>query len=188
MARFQLREKHYLHIDNCEYEYKEEQQTRVRGRQRQMRKVFPVPMYLDPTDPYDCNYGNPDRVIISTKEDPLFPDDYLVRGEFSPTFDMIPLDDEANEIMADFKSKYNGEHPIDALPVSYGEMLLEKMSRQLEQGLALNAAPVTGPISTAEVDKLKSENAALNAKLDLIMQQLGGLTAKGVESSRPGGL
>src|SRR5262245_61863192 len=177
MARFQLLEKHYLNVDNCEYEHKEEVQTRVRGRNRQSRKVYPVPMYLNPKDPADCNYGDPDRIIISTKEDRRYPDDYLIRGDFSPTLDMQPLDQEADAVMEEFRKNYKGEHPIESLSGSFAETVLDKFVKQLEAlgGRDAHAVP-GGAVSVAELDKLKSENASLNAKLDLIMTQLAAMT------------
>lgn len=191
MARFQLLEKHYINVDNCEYEYKEERQGAVRGRNRQKRTVFPVPMYFDPKDVADCNYGNPDRIIVSTIEDPRFPDDYLCRAGFVPTLDMLPLDDEAEQMMDAFKRQYRGEHPIESLSGSYGDALFERLSSQLTALMSANptAIPQAAPaVSQVEIDKLKSENAALAAKLDEVLAMLRPAPAPAPPSARVGGL
>lgn len=189
MARFQLLEKHYINVDNCEWEYKEERQGAVRGRNRQRRTVFPVPMYFDPKDPADCNYGSPDRIIISTREDPAFPDDYLCRGTFIPTLDMVPLDAEGEKLMADFRKNYKGEHPIESLSGSYGDALFERLSSQLESLMKINpTVPQSAAVSQGELDKLKAENAALHAKLDAVLTQLGLNPAPVPVAQRVGGL
>lgn len=181
MARFRLLEKHYLNIDNVEYEHKEEVQGKVKGRNRQTRKVFPVPLYLDPKDEADCNY--PGEIIIATKEDRLFPNDYLIRGEFVPTPDMEPLDAEADAIMTAFRASYRGEHAIESLSSSFGETLLDKFMKQIEAlgGREANAVP-GGAVSLAEFEKVKAENASLSAKLDEVLARLNAM-AKPSESA-----
>lgn len=171
MARFQLLDKHYIYIVGVEWEYKEEAQGSVKGRNRVTRRSFPVPLYLDPKDESDCNYSNPFRIIVSTKEDRLYPDDYLLAEGFIPTHDMQPLDTEADEMIDVFRRSHTGEHPIESLSTTYGEQLLDKLSRQIESlgGREAHAAPA---VSVNEFEKLKAENAALAAKVDEVLAKL----------------
>src|ERR1035437_368992 len=92
MARFRLKDKHYLHVlPETEWEQKELDQ--VTG--KQARKVYLVPRYLDPDDPSDCNY--PGEIIVATKEDKAWPRDIIMKGP--PTADMEPIDDESIVIL-----------------------------------------------------------------------------------------
>lgn len=185
MARFRLRDKHYLNIVGSEYDHYEETETKVRGRRRRSKKSFEVPLYLDPSDPADHNYDG--IIVISTRDDPRYEYDYIIRGEFIPTFEMEPLDDEAHEIMAEFKATHQGEHPIDSLPGTMGEQLLEKLVKQLESVGSAKPASTSAPVpavSVAEMDRIKAENAALSAKVDEVLTKLAALTAPTPASQR----
>jgi hypothetical protein len=183
MARFRLKDKHYLNVEGSEYDHYEETETRVRGRRRRSKKTFEVPMYLDPTDPADHNYDN--QIIVSTREDPRYEYDYILRGEFHPTFEMEPLDEEAREIYDEWRANHSGEHPIDSLPGTMGEQLLDKLVRQLEAVKVPGMeAPASIPnVSVAEMARLKAENASLSAKVDQILAQLAA-TAKSAEAPK----
>lgn len=175
MARFRLRDKHYLNIEGSEYDHYEETETKIRGRRRRSKKSFLVPMYLDPNDPADHNYDG--IIIVSTRDDPRYEYDYILRGEFHPTFEMEPLDDEARQIMDEFKATHSGEHPIESLPGTLGEQLLEKLLRQLEKAGHDKPEPAqTSGVSVAEMDRLKAENAALSAKVDQVLAQLAAMS------------
>lgn len=169
MARFKLLEKHYINIEGCDWEEKQELQTKVRGRHRLHKKVFVVPMYLDPKDQSDQNY--PGEIIISTEENRRYPDDYVTGPGFMCTIDMLPLDDDAEAMMEEFKASYRGEHPIESLNGSLGEDILAKLSRQLDS-LGKLQPPLAAPITASELDSIKAENADLRAKLDAIMERL----------------
>lgn len=103
MARWALKEKHYLRIPGTEWEYKETNEATG----RQARKVFEVPLHLDPEYPGDQNY--PDQVIVTNKPDPTYPRDYHFLGD--PTPEMEPLDAEASAISASLQPKWS--HPIE---------------------------------------------------------------------------
>jgi len=169
MARFRLTDKHYLNIQGCEWEEKQELQTKVRGRYRLNRKVLAVPMYLDPKQEADFNY--PGEIIISTKEDRRYPDDYITGPGFICTVDMTPLDDEADEMMEEYKANYTGTHPIESLSGSLSDDILAKLSRQLDSITKLQ--PPIAPISASELETLKSENTELKAQISAIMERLG---------------
>jgi hypothetical protein len=112
MARWRLINPHYLHVPGTEWEYKETD----RSSGKQGRKIFAVPLYLDPRDNADHNY--PGEIIVCDKESPVYPKDILfqsargLRGE--PTPEMEPLDDEAVQISRALEHKW--VHPIESLP------------------------------------------------------------------------
>jgi hypothetical protein len=110
MARFRLTGKHYLKVSDppCEWEQKEWNQTTG----KQARKVYPVPMYLDPDNPGDCNY--PGEIIVATKREAAYPRDIIFIG--LPTTEMEPLDPEATKLSTEAKKR--GEHPIESLPAN----------------------------------------------------------------------
>jgi len=127
MARFRLREKHYLLTDPpMEWEQKEISQTTGKS----VRKVYIVPRYLDPDDPADHNYPREGLIIVSTKEDKNFPNDIVIKGK--PTPDMEALDNEARDIL----SKMTFIHPIESLDsqgASYADKVIAELERQMDK-------------------------------------------------------
>lgn len=112
MARWRLTAAHYLKVPGTEWEQKEtDQQTGKQG-----RKVYPVPLYLDPNNAADCNY--PGEIIVSNKHSAAHPKDIVFSGP--PTPDMEPIDDEAIKITEPLKRKWETTHPIEALPTTVG--------------------------------------------------------------------
>jgi hypothetical protein len=176
MARFRLLEKHYLNIEGSEWEEKQELLGKVRGKNRLHRRRFDVPMYFDPKDQSDHNY--PDQIIVATEESRLHPDDYILRKPFIPTMDMEPLDAEAEAILADYKANFKGEHPIESLSTSYGEQLLDKLSRQLEEAMGPGGSKIpkgVPSVSVAEFEQLKKDKEELAAKVDQAMAMLAAM-------------
>ncbi len=99
MARWKLTEKHYLNVPGTKWEY--HQVDRSTG--RPIRKVYEVPLYLDPEDVTCCNRRDGfDEYIVVCHEGKGLPDgrDIVFLGD--PTPGMLPLDDEAREITARF--------------------------------------------------------------------------------------
>jgi len=135
MARWRLTDSHYLAIPGTEWEYKE--QNRETG--RQARKVYEVPLHLDPKNPADHNYPQDESIIVSDKFDPAHPRDYVFRG--TPTPDMEPLDDEAQKI-SDAERK-NWIHPIEALNMTYSESRLSEFERGIAELLAKGVPKVS---------------------------------------------
>lgn len=121
MARYRLREAHYLQVPGTEWEQKETDQASG----RQVRKVYPVPLLLDPKNTADCNY--PGEVIVANKPSREHPRDIIFTGP--PTPDMEPLDEEAEAELA----KRNWVHPIDSLPAEggHGALLMVDLQRQI---------------------------------------------------------
>jgi|SRR5215475_2787785 len=98
MARWKLSVEHYLHTDPpSEWEHKETDQSSG----RQMRKVYPVPTWLDK------------ETIVSDGNNPK-PGDIVFVGE--PTPDMQPIDDEAEAISRKIEATGKWKHPIESLP------------------------------------------------------------------------
>lgn len=158
MARFRLRTGHYLNIiDNYSgepIEWVQEETDRITGRMN--RKRFHVPMLLEPD------------TIVTTKADKAFPQDTVFFGE--PTPDMEPLDDEAEELAASLRDKW--EHPIDSLPANGGmnkeeqafmTQMMEGFAKQI--GAALPQQPQSVPgVSVEEFNAMKEQLAQLLAE------------------------
>jgi len=155
MARWKLTDKHYIHIEGTEWEYRETDQATG----RQGRKIFKVPRYLNPEDPSDHNY--PGMIVVSLKPNG---NDYVFEG--GPTMDMEPLDDEAKALSAEFKKNY--KHPMHEFDMNYGQTysqsLLTDMQRQLSEA--------TTAAKTAEARSLRDVSAEDFAKLKAQMDQL----------------
>lgn len=170
MARWRLTDRHYLQVPGTEWEYKES--DRETG--RQARKVYEIPLYLDPKDPADWNYRSDESIIVANKLDPAFRRDILFVGP--PTPDMEPLDDEAREISQGYIDSGAWKHPIDNINMTYSQSVLSDFERQLAQTLAnLNQKIATpqsvslGGVSTEAFEKLQQQVAALmerNAQLE----------------------
>lgn len=146
MARFRLKDKHYLRVPGTEWEQKET--DRATG--KQARKVYPVPLYLDPDQPADQNY--PDEIIVTLKPDPAFPRDIPFEGP--PTFDMEPLDEEAR---AAIKKLGRRQLPFDELPMTMSESMLQKFESELSSGQP-----------DSRVDALQAELAELKKQIAAI--------------------
>src|SRR6266705_2613092 len=106
MARWRLLTGHYLNVEGTEWEYKETD----RNTGKQARKVFAVPLFMDPNDPSDHNY--PGEIIVANIADRAFARDIIFLGD--PTPDMEPLDAEAEAISESLAPKWT--HPIESLP------------------------------------------------------------------------
>jgi hypothetical protein len=161
MARWRLINAHYLNtVTPTEWEYKETD----RGSGKQGRKIFHVPLYMDPRDPADHNY--PGEIIVSNQFDKAFPKDIEILGD--PTPDMEPLDEEAEAISESLQHKW--VHPIDTLPVVGDEKtwddltlrMMEAFSKATGQVANLSAAP--GP-TAKEFNDMKLLLEDLKAQL-----------------------
>lgn len=161
MAKWRLTAAHYLNVPGTEWEYKETD----RNTGRQARKVFQVPMLLDPKDPTVCNHDG-DCIVVQGVEPGR--SEYIFVGE--PTPDMEPLDDEARAITEKHQAKWR--NPIDSLPANgedYGSALVRAFERQISEliksGAAQPAQPVSaGAVSAEEFAKLQEQVAALMAQ------------------------
>ena len=161
MARWRLTAGHYLNVPDIEWDYKEVDSATG----RQVRKVFQVPLLLDPLNP-----GN-------SQQDFNYPGEYIVchegKGERRdivffgpPTPEMEPLDDEAKAISA-VEAK-NWKHNVSP-GEDYGEAMIRGFQRQMDEIFAGKAVQAAGPVSAGQVSKsdfeaLQEQVAALMAR------------------------
>lgn len=100
MARWRLTEKHYLNVPGTKWEF----MSTDRNTGRPVKKVFTVPLYIDPEDKDSWNYRGEgmfeDGSVIVCHEGKGQPRDIVFIGD--PTPGMLPLDDEAVAISAQF--------------------------------------------------------------------------------------
>lgn len=169
MARWRLRDAHYINVPGTEWEYSETDQATG----RRLRKVYDVPLYLNPKDPADCNY--PGEIIVSNKLDPAYRRDILFSGP--PTPDMEPIDDEAQEISQGFIDSGAWKHPIESMNMTYSQSVLSEFEQEMAKLLTKNVQITmpniaTGGISQKQFDDLQStvkqlmeQNATLQAQM-----------------------
>ena len=159
--RWSLRNAHYLNVEqlrdgtNVEWEHKEV--NTANG--RMARKLYKVPMLLDPKEPSDCNY--PGEVIVAHAVEGAHNliDDIIFHGE--PTPEMEPLNDAARAISDSLQHKWT--HPIDTLPVNGGMSSAEmEFMERLMKTFAGAAQTQNQSVSRAEYDELK-------ARLDAVL-------------------
>lgn len=165
MARWMLKNKHYLPVIGTEWEHKETD----RDTGKQIRKVFPVPMFLDPDSPEDYTHRELNAIIVchvgkGDRRDLAF--------EGDPTPDMEPLDDEAKAI-SDRVSK-NWVQPMSdqALPGvgGYSAALQQDFMKEIAAIMAGGQprSPISAgvdPEAFAKLQKQVEELAAANAAL-----------------------
>lgn len=167
--RWRLVEPHYINVptlpDGTRVEWEHKETARESG--RTVRKLFPVPILLNPGDPADCNY--PGEIIVAHDVDGghHFRQDYLFLGD--PTPGMEPLNEEAEAITASLRPKW--EHPIDTLPVNGGMnpaelVFMEKMMTEFAKNVG-SAIPSTGNavVSRESYDELKDRLEKLEATI-----------------------
>jgi hypothetical protein len=169
MARWKLKDGHYLNVPGIEWEYKES--DRETG--RQARKIYEVPLYLNPRNREDWNYPQDEAIIVANKFDKAHPRDHVFVGE--PTPDMEPIDDEAEAITKSFIDAGKWKHPIENLNMTYSQSMLTEFEQAIALHLAGMAKQAPAPnVSVASVDpsdfkKLQEQVAALmerNAQLE----------------------
>lgn len=164
--RWSLRNAHYLKVpelpDGTKIEWEHKETSRESG--RTVRKLYAVPMLLDPRDPADCNY--PGEVIVAHAVDGAhnLRQDIIFLGE--PTPEMEPLNEAAQAISDSLRSKW--EHPIETLPANGGmtgaeQVFMQTMMTQFakEIGAALPKSNIAVPDN--ETAELKERIAKLEA-------------------------
>jgi len=166
MARWRLTDGHYLNVPGTEWEYKETD----RETQRQVRKVYEIPLYLHPRERSDWNYPQDEAIIVSNRFDKAHPRDYVFVGP--PTPDMEPLDEEAEKISQSYRDSGAWTHPIDALNMTYSQSMLSEFEKQLAAKMVEITRPTPnmslGGVSPEDFNRLQQQVAQLmeqNAKL-----------------------
>lgn len=163
--RWRLTNPHYLKVfelpdgTRCEWEHKET--SRETG--RSVRKLFPVPILLNPTDAADQNY--PGEIIVAhTSDGGNLPQDIIFEG--APTQEMEPLNAAAQALSDSMRDRWL--HPIDTLPANGGMTSAESafMTKMMEAFARISPPPVQATaINLAQFDELKAQVAALTAAL-----------------------
>jgi hypothetical protein len=146
MARFRLKDKHYLNVPGTEWEQSETSQATG----KQARKRYKTPLYLDPDQAADQNY--PGEIIVTTKADPRYPRDILFEG--LPTVDMEPLDEEATKLITPILAR--GEHPIESLSGTFSEHLLSQFESQIMEKIKSPSVEPRIAALQKQIDELKA--------------------------------
>jgi hypothetical protein len=141
MARWMLKDAHYLSVPGIEWEYKEN--DRETG--RSARKVYEVPLYLNPTWTQDWN--DPDGIVVSNRYDAAHRRDVVFTGP--PTPDMEPLDDEATSISNEHRADW--KHPIESLNMTYSESRLSDFEREIAQLMATKMVQSDKPLPNVSI-------------------------------------
>jgi hypothetical protein len=160
MARWRLREPHYLKtVPPTEWEQVET--NLITG--KQARKRYEVPVYLDPNQPADWTHRELATVIVCWPGKGQ-PRDIVFEGD--PTPNMIPEDEEAEEISASFEEKW--KHPIEGLEAQggFGEALLRDLTAQIAAAVRSGGAPVKRDDEIEELKKMVAQLMEANAKLE----------------------
>ncbi len=171
--RWRLINAHYLNVrelpDGTRVEWEHKETSRDSG--RAVRKLFPVPMLLNPNEPADRNY--PDEIIVAHAIDGARnePRDYIFSS--SPTPEMEPLNDAAQAITDRLRPTW--EHPIETLPVNGGmssdeQAFMAKMMQSFASQIGAQvqqAAPAPNAgVSVEEFEALKKQLAEMKALLE----------------------
>lgn len=128
MARWKLMAPHYLNlVVPSEWEHNE---TTRDG--KSMRKRYIVPTMLDPRDPncWTNTWGlkdNAEGEIILCRPGKGEPRD--LEFESDPTPDMVPLDDEARAISAQFEPRW--AYKPEGQEVSYSQSMIDKFQVEI---------------------------------------------------------
>ena len=144
--RWRLTAAHYLNVqvllDGTKVEWEHKETSRESG--RAVRKLFSVPMFLEPKDAADHNYTG--EIIVA-----------------HATQDMEPLNEAAETITESCRPRWI--HPIDTMPMNGGmtqaeSVFMQKMMEAFERIAAPRAEP-----KADEVTELRERLARLEALL-----------------------
>jgi hypothetical protein len=159
--RWRLNSAHYLNVtelpDGTRPEWEHKETARETG--RMVRKLFVVPVLLDPKDPSVCNRDG--EVVVAHEGEFNNRADIIFQGD--PTPEMEPLNDAAQALTDSLRAKW--DHPIDSLPANGGmnaeeSSFMAKMMEAFSRG-----APANTSVPSEEVEALKARLASLEAAL-----------------------
>lgn len=167
MARWRLTDAHYLAVPGIEWEYRET--NRETG--RQARKVYDVPIHLDPKNQADWNYPSDEAIIVSNRFDAAHPRDHVFIGP--PTPDMEPLDDEAKKISDRERPKW--VHPIESLNMTYSESMLSNFERQIAEIVAKSGSVTSSQVKATSLSGVDAET------FERLQQQVATLMEKNAQ-------
>jgi len=180
MARWRLLEAHYLNVPGTEWEYKES--DRETG--RQARRVFAVPLYLNPDIVTDQNDKENGWVVVSHKFDKAHPKDYVFTGP--PTPNMEPIDDEAERISQGYIDRGEWKHPIESLNMTYSQSVLSEFEQKLASMLSGRVDMTPPPnVSTAGVSQKQFDE--LQNTVKQLLEQNASLQNQVLEATKSRG-
>lgn len=163
MARWRLREAHYIHgvRDGTRAEWVYKEINRANG--REIQRKFPVPMHLDPKIEVDWthrDHPHDDGYIVVALEGTTDTHDIIIERK-TVTPGMEPLDDEARAITAQVMA---GVVPIEGgnPDATYSENLLDKFIRQL--------ADTTSTAGQAQAQQVQGLGEVLRAMTSMMEQ------------------
>jgi hypothetical protein len=166
MARWKLREAHYIHgvRDGSRAEWVYKEINRANG--REIQKKFPVPMHLDPKIEIDWTHRDSpydDGYIVVALEGSTDTHDIIIDRK-SVTPGMEPMDDEAKQISAELAKSYQ---PVEGREdATYSERLLDKFIEQLAEAHSTAATANTGNVQgLGDVLKAMTEMMAQNQQI-----------------------
>lgn len=166
--RWRLMAPHYINVptlpDGTRIEWEHKETNRENG--RAVRRLYSVPLLLNPEDPGDFNH--PGEIIVSKQVEGA----HFVRNDLlfdgPPTRDMEPLNSEAEAITEQYRATWT--HPIETLPANGGmnesEMAFFKnMMAQFAGAMQTQQPPAIDNTSVPreEYDSLKDRLAKLEA-------------------------
>lgn len=159
--RWRLIEPHYINVptlpDGTRVEWEHRETARESG--RTVRKLFAVPMLLDPKDAADFNHPGEIIVCHDVEGARMTRGDYIFVGD--PTQGMEPLNDEAEAITDSLRQKWI--NPVETLPANGGMNGAEQtfMAQMIEAFTKAGAGVPTQAVPQAEYDALKDRLAKL---------------------------
>lgn len=163
--RWRLSAPHYLNIrelpDGTKVEWEHKETNRESG--RAVRKLYPVPMLLNPEDPSDHNY--PGEIIVTHEVEGGHPMrmDLIMVGP--PTRDMEPLNEAAEALTEQHRARW--VNPIETLPANGGmnEQEMVFFKNMMAQFAGAMQAPQVDNTSVPreQYDELKDRLAKLEA-------------------------
>lgn len=158
--RWRLMSAHYLKVeelpDGTRIEWEHKETNRTNG--RTIRRLYSVPMLLEPKDPADHNY--PGEIIVAHRVDGAsnVSQDIIFHGE--PTQEMEPLNEAAQAISDSLRQKWID--PVNSLPIK-GDMTAdeERFMQSMMKAFSRTQQPVAVP--NDEVAELRKRLAELEA-------------------------
>jgi len=165
--RWRLNEPHYLNVpvlpDGTRVEWEHRETARETG--RTVRKLFAVPILLDPKDAADYNHPGEIVVCHDVEGGKMTRGDYIFEGE--PTQGMEPLNAEAEAITEALRLKWI--NPVETLPANGGMNAAESefLAKMIDAFIKAQAptSPPTQVVPQAQYDELKERLERLEAAL-----------------------
>lgn len=164
--RWRLIEPHYILVptlpDGTRVEWEHRETARESG--RTVRKLFSVPILLDPKDPADFNHPGEIIVCRDIEGARMTRGDYIFLGD--PTQGMEPLNDEAEAITDSLRQKWI--NPVETLPSNGGmsgdeSAFMAKMIAAFTQATAVAASGTTQVVPQTDYDALRERLEKLEA-------------------------